>query len=254
MRRPGVIFGLVAVVACATIMARAQQVGSNSAEGHPETMTLTVKSQLVVETVVVKDKKGEFIPGLTAKDFSVMEDGVPQTIRFCEHEELPATAAPLPVVPTDEEDVTIYKRLARTSIAAKGAAQAIGGTKYQSRRLLVRYFDLTAMGPEDQERALFGAEKFIRTQMSPVDLVSIMCYQGGSVDVLQDFTKDRTRLLSIFRRWWWGRARGRLTRWTTGTVRTRGRHLGKRIVSSIFLIRPATFRSADGGEDAGGNE
>lgn len=200
MRRLGVNLGLAAVVAGAALagmVARAQQIGSNSQQGHPETMTLTVKSQLVVETVVVKDQKGEFIPGLTAKDFAVTEDGVPQTVRFCEHEELSAAAAPLPVVPTDEENITIYKRLARTSIAAEGAAEANAGTGHQSRRLLVLYFDMTAMGPEDQERALYAAEKFIRTQMSPVDMVSIMRYQGGSVDVLQDFTKDRNRLLSI---------------------------------------------------------
>ncbi len=52
------------------------------------TFTLTVNSQLVIETVVVKDKKGNFIPGLTAKDFTVTEDGEPQTIRIFEHQAL----------------------------------------------------------------------------------------------------------------------------------------------------------------------
>ncbi|MGA8938686.1 MAG: VWA domain-containing protein [Acidobacteriaceae bacterium] len=197
MRTLRVISGLLAAIVGATTCVCAQQIGSNAPTGQAPTMTLTLKSQLVVETVVVKDKKGNFVPGLTAKDFTVTEDGVPQRIRFCEHEELPPTAAPLPVVPTDEEDITIYKRLSRTSIAQEGAAQANGKTRYQSRRLLVLYFDMTAMGPEDQERALFAAEKFVRTQMSPADLISIMRYQGGSVDVLQDFTADRNRLLSI---------------------------------------------------------
>ena len=35
----------------------------------------------------VKDKNGNPIEGLTAKDFTVTENGVPQTIRFCEHQE-----------------------------------------------------------------------------------------------------------------------------------------------------------------------
>ena len=56
---------------------------------------------------------------------------------------------------------------------------------------------MSAMGPGDQLRALTAAEQFIRTQMTTVDLVSILRYQGGSVDVLQDFTADRNRLLSI---------------------------------------------------------
>ena len=46
-------------------------------------------------------------------------------------------------------------------------------------------------------RALSAAEQFVRTQMTTVDLVSILRYQGGSVDILQDFTADRNRLLSI---------------------------------------------------------
>ena len=37
----------------------------------------------------------------------------------------------------------------------------------------------------------------MRTQMTTVDLVAILRYQGGSVDILQDFTADRNRLLSI---------------------------------------------------------
>ncbi len=42
--------------------------------------TLSMKVQLVVETVVVKDKQGNAVHGLTAKDFVVTEDGAPQTI------------------------------------------------------------------------------------------------------------------------------------------------------------------------------
>ena len=49
----------------------------------------------------------------------------------------------------------------------------------------------------DQLRALSAAEQFLRTQMTTVDLVAILRYQGGSVDILQDFTADRNKLLSI---------------------------------------------------------
>ena len=47
------------------------------------------------------------------------------------------------------------------------------------------------MPPADQLRALTAAEKFVRTQMTAADLVAIMRYSGGAVDVLQDFTDDR---------------------------------------------------------------
>src|ERR1700678_389300 len=56
---------------------------------------------------------------------------------------------------------------------------------------------MTAMRPADQLRALSAAEKFLRTQITTVDLVAILRYQGGSVDILQDFTADRNKLLSI---------------------------------------------------------
>ncbi len=46
-------------------------------------------SKLVIEAVKVKDKQGKSITGLTTKDFTVTEDGVPQKISFCEYQELP---------------------------------------------------------------------------------------------------------------------------------------------------------------------
>ena len=76
------------------VYSHAQTIGQNKAPGAEETYTLSVLSQLVVETVVVKDKP---INGLTAQDFTLTEDGVPQKIRFCEQQTLPTK--PLPLVP-----------------------------------------------------------------------------------------------------------------------------------------------------------
>jgi VWFA-related protein len=171
----------------------AQVVGQNKSADGSTTFTLSVKTQLVVETVVVKDKKGNPIDGLTAKDFTVTEDGVEQKIRFCEHEMLPVGANAVPVGPAGGEDIKIFNRLARTSIATEKE----GDAKYKDRRLMALYFDMSAMPPPDQLRALEAAQKFIRTQMTLVDRVAILRYAGGSVDVLQDFTDNRSRLLSI---------------------------------------------------------
>ncbi len=171
----------------------AQTVGTNQSAGQSGTYTLTIDSQLVVETVVVKDKEGHFVPGLAAKDFHVEEDGVPQAIRIFEHQALATESTPLPVTPPDQEDITLYQRLVRTQIAP----EVPGKVQYNGHRLMAFYFDMTAMPPEDQLRALRAAERFVRTQMTPADLIAVMRYQGGSVDVLQDFTADRNRLLSI---------------------------------------------------------
>jgi VWFA-related protein len=171
----------------------AQKIGSNTAPGQTETFKLTLNSQLVVEQVVVKDKKGGFINGLTAKDFTVTEDGVPQTIKFCEHQQFSEAVEPLPPQPADDENITIYKKLTRTQFAP----EAPESNKYKDHRLLALYFDMSAMPPQDQMRALTAAEDFVRKQMTAADLVSILRFNGGSVDVLQDFTADRNRLLSI---------------------------------------------------------
>jgi VWFA-related protein len=171
----------------------AQQIGQNTSSSTAGTYTLTAKSQLVVETVVVKDKEGKFIPGLSAKDFTVTEDGTAQTIRFCEHQDLAAEQAPVPAAAPGTEQIKIYKKLSRTQLAP----EAPENSRYNNRRLLALYFDMSAMRPPDQLRALSAAERFLRAEMTTVDLVAILRYQGGSVDILQDFTADRNKLLSI---------------------------------------------------------
>src|ERR1700691_742168 len=171
----------------------AQQVGQNKSPSESTTYTFTAKSQLVVETVVVEDKQGKFIEGLTVKDFAVTEHGASQKVTFCEHEDLAANASPLPVAAPGSEEIQIYKRLARTQVSP----ETPDTERYKNRRLLALYFDMSAMRPADQLRALSAAEQFLRTQMTTVDLVSILRYQGGSVDILQDFTADRNKLLSI---------------------------------------------------------
>ena len=173
--------------------AGAQQIGQNKSGAASDTLTLSVKAQLVVESVIAKDKQGNFIQGLTTKDFNLTEDGVPQTIRFCEHQDLANNSTVLPVTPSSAEEIKLYKRLARSQIVP----EAPGADRYKNHRLLALYFDMSAMRPADQIRALAAAEKFLRTQMTTADLVSILRYQGGSVDVLQDFSADRNKLLSI---------------------------------------------------------
>jgi VWFA-related protein len=181
------------ILLVAATHASAQQIGQNKPADASDNFTLSMKVQLVVEAVVVKDKDGKPIQGLTAKDFAVTEDGIPQTVRICEHQDLAALAKPLPASTSASEEIKLYKQLTRTQITPESEENE----RYKNRRLLAIYFDMSAMNPADQLRALTAAQQFIRTQMTTVDLVSILRYQGGSVDILQDFTADRNRLLSI---------------------------------------------------------
>ncbi len=171
----------------------AQTVGANKLDGQEPTYTLSVRSQLVVETVAVTDKSGKPIEGLTADDFTLTEDGVPQKIRHVEHQALKQASEPLPASRATDENVKIFKKLNRGSLAS----EAPDALRYGNRRLLAFYFDMSAMAPADQLRALAAAEKFVRTQITADDLIAILRYAGSTVDVLQDFTADRDRLLSI---------------------------------------------------------
>ncbi len=179
--------------------AGAQLTGANKTPGSSGTDVVTLHEtvRLVVETVTVKDKQGKSVPGLTKKDFTVTEDGVPQAISFCEYQSLPEVPdKPLPELTTHqaEEDIKIYNKLSHEQIAGEAPGQVM----YQDKRLMALYFDMLAMpNPTDQMRALEAAQKFVRQNMTPSDLVSIMRFAGNGVEVLQDFTGDRNRLLSI---------------------------------------------------------
>src|SRR5579863_7605080 len=119
----------IPLVVLAGTPAMGQTVGQNRSADTPDNYTLSLKVQLVAETVVVKDKQGNPIRGLTAKDFAVSEDGIPQIIRFCEHEDLASHARVLPLSKRGDEDIHIYKKLARTQITPEATEEE----KYQNR-------------------------------------------------------------------------------------------------------------------------
>jgi len=159
--------------------------------------TFRSSTRLSVQTVTVKDKNGKPIEGLSAKDFTITEDGEPQTISFVEYQRLDLSPDALPAVPPAAAPAgsdTAAQQVPAATVATPRDAVTASGLRYRDRRLLIIYFDLTAMPPLDQARAYQAATKYIDDQMQPQDLVSIMSFQGGGVRVRQDFTADREAL------------------------------------------------------------
>ena len=152
-------------------------------------------TRLMVQTVSVKDKEGRPVEGLTTNDFVVSEDGEPQTVSFVEYQRLPDRPADARAAsPAPREPAAVS---APSPTQGQIVVPPPGDTRYRDRRLLVLYFDLTAMPPGDQMRAYAAAQTFIDTQMQPTDLLAIMTFGGGAVRVKQDFTGDRGTLREV---------------------------------------------------------
>jgi VWFA-related protein len=149
------------------------------------TVTFKVNSDLVLTNVVVRDKKtGDIVKGLTEKDFTVTEDGKPQHIVSFDFESVDQ-AAPL-------NEATI------SGSAPNGIFGAKTGTATQeelrNHRLIVMFFDLTSMQPEDVERAQEAARDYINKQMHPADLVAVASLDE-TLSLDQDFTANKQLLL-----------------------------------------------------------
>ena len=161
-----------------------------------ETPAFRAGAELVVQTVTVTDAIGQPVIGLTVDDFRILEDGVPQDVAFVEFQQFDSATVQAPrITPGATVD-----RAVPSATATQISRGAVGTVQYQNRRLLVLYFDLTAMGPADAGRALGAAQRFFDTQMEPADLVAVMTFQGGAVRVWQDFTDDRARLQEVILR------------------------------------------------------
>jgi len=179
---------------CSVSRSQAQQ---GAAQQPQQPFTLQISTQLVVDTVVVKDKDGKNIEGLTDKDFTITEDGVPQSISVFQFQRLddkPLSPDATPAV-AQAPVITVQSK-----VATQITPPPPGDSRYQDRRLLVLFFDLMNVAPPDALRASTAADKFIRTQMKAPDLIGIMAFAGGSVRVLQDFTNDREALFGVLQK------------------------------------------------------
>src|SRR5689334_5669639 len=115
----------IAFLSCLSLMRGQQQPpAAVPAGGVPK---FTSSTQLVVEIVSVRDKDGKPIEGLTAKDFTITENNVPQTISFCEYQKLDETVAPAAVAPPEPKPATVVEKPKADPTAAPAVAGAAPG-------------------------------------------------------------------------------------------------------------------------------
>lgn len=160
--------------------------------------TFRATVRLIVQPVSVKDKQGQPILGLTAKDFIVTEDGQPQEIAFVEYQALDDTLLAPPTIAASRPTVPVPATNGVSPVTPERVAVPVpGDTRYRGRRLLVLYVDLYQMPFFDQIRTFSDAIKFVTTQMTAADLVSVLAFQDGAVRLKVDFTDDRDAIAAV---------------------------------------------------------
>lgn len=155
-----------------------------------------VTSQLVVEDVIVRGKDGKALTDLKASDFAITEDGKPQKISVFTFQSLEEQPAPPRITPGSEPSVfaeRVPNKPVKSVTANDIAPETPGNLKYNDRRLMVLFFDMTSMPINDQIHSQDAALKFLRTQITRSDLVAIMSF-SSDIKVVEDFTDDRDLL------------------------------------------------------------
>jgi VWFA-related protein len=150
------------------------------------TFTMKVKTDIVLTNVVVRDKKtGQIVKGLKASDFTIFENGKPQKIASFDYQNVDEAAV------LAEKNTVTGKASVADLINRNFAADP---EELHDHRLIVMFFDLSSMQPEDIDRAVEAAQNYINKQMQPADLVASVSLDTG-LTMDQDFTSDKDLLL-----------------------------------------------------------
>ena len=154
--------------------------------------TFKAQTELVLVNVTVRDKKGNPVRDLKPEDFTVLEDNKPQKVATFDIENTENT----PQVPLQQANllsVPAKKTRASANDAPTASAQE---SAIKDRRLIILFFDLSSMQPDEIERSSNAAQDYLSKQMQPADLVSIVSL-GNTITVNQDFTSDRDKLKAV---------------------------------------------------------
>ena len=161
--------------------ARAQQPGA---------FRFRVDTEVVLVNAVARDKQGKAITDLKSEDFTLLEDGKPQRILSFDSENLDTTPLGPPPAVAQEKPAPPSAPI----LTAKDADQALS-----NKRVMVLFFDLTGMNPDEVQRSVDAARKYLNTRMTAADMIAVASL-SSSLRLDQDFTGDRARLLRVLNR------------------------------------------------------
>ena len=148
-------------------------------------------ANVVVVNVTVTSRDGKAVGSLTKNDFQLYEDGKVQTLQSCDLQKLESK----PLAPLPEAKTLRTREAPKTPPVAPAEIPTVKTADLRDHRLIVMLFDVSSMQPQEQIRSVDAAIRFLSTQMTTSDLVSIMTF-GTSLKTVQDFTADRDLLVS----------------------------------------------------------
>jgi VWFA-related protein len=165
------------------------QVQPGTREGQ---FTLKTSTEIVLVNVVVKDKDDKLVKDLKTEDFTILEDGKKQEIVSIDVENTDS------VVTAEAPKAELLSNLNSTTPSKPNAAAAasLTETDLKDRRLIVLFFDLSSLQPEEVERSAKSAMEYVDKQMAPADLVSVVTL-SNALNVDLDFTADKEELKSV---------------------------------------------------------
>jgi VWFA-related protein len=170
--------------------AQNQQPAANQDQNPPDAgFVLHMNADLVLTNVVARDAKtGEVVRGLTQKDFTIYENGKPQQISAFDFQSVDMAT------PLGEATVSGLAMGSESGTGNKAVVVA-KPEELRNHRLIVMFFDLTSMQPEDLDRCVKAAQDFLKTKLQPADLVALVSL-GDTLKVDQDFTANKDALIN----------------------------------------------------------
>jgi len=158
---------------------------------------------LVLVDVVVRDRKGAIVTGLTRDDFQLVEDGKPQQILTFAFEEIGGTTQPIErasllagAAPNAAAPRVTAPAGPAPAVITASAATPLTSEDVAGHRMLTLLFDTSSMQPEDVQKATDEAIKWVNEKMTSADLVAVATI-GSSLQILSDFTSDKTQVQSV---------------------------------------------------------
>ncbi len=151
---------------------------------------IRVTSELVLANVVARDKKGNLVRDLKKEDFTLFEDGKKQEISTFDFENVDQLERAGAAEKTDTGEAAAAEP---AGVLKKSNAPAMNA---RDRRVIVLYFDFSAMEPDQIDRCVDAAKKYINAQMQPADIVALVSL-STNMRVDLDFTADKPKILSV---------------------------------------------------------